>query len=190
MRALPAARPSPPRCFAALALAGCDTAEERAEAHYQRALALLAAGDADRAMVEFRNVFRLDGEQRAARLAYAGAAARRGEIREANGQYLRLVEQDPRNLEGHRALIALALQMQDFATAEEHVAAAYASRPTTPRIRALKADRGLPRPRAPAPRRWRWRARWSPRTPASSPAQMVLIADRLNAGAPKPRRSR
>ena len=48
--------------LALLALAACDTAEERAEAHYQRALALLAAGDDERAMVEFRNVFRLNGE--------------------------------------------------------------------------------------------------------------------------------
>ena len=61
--------------FRPSALSACDTAEERAEAHYQRAMALLAAGDDDRAMVEFRNVFRLNGEHVAARLAYAARAA-------------------------------------------------------------------------------------------------------------------
>ena len=86
-----------------LALAGCDTAEERAEAHYQRGMALLAAGDADRALVEFRNVFKLDGEHIPARLAYAGVERERGETREAIGQYLRVADQDPANLEAQRA---------------------------------------------------------------------------------------
>ena len=53
--------------LAALALAACDTAEERAEQHYQRGMALLQEGDVDRAMIEFRNVFRLNGEHLPAR---------------------------------------------------------------------------------------------------------------------------
>ena len=179
-RCAPSPRSSP-SCRSAFALAGCDTAEERAEAHYQRALALLAAGDADRAMVEFRNVFRLDGEHVAARLAYAAALREQGEIREAYGQYLRVVEQDPKSLDGHRALIALALQVQDFATAAESVAEAYAIAPDDPEIRACKATvdyRSGNTAAAVAMAR-----AWSPRTPAIVPAQMVLIADRLAAGA-------
>ena len=92
--------------LSAFVLSGCDTAEERAEAHYQRALALLADGDADRAKVEFRNVFRLDGAHVAARLAYAAELDREGETREAYGQYLRVVDQDPKNLEAYRARIS------------------------------------------------------------------------------------
>ena len=80
--------------------------------------------------------------------------------------------------------------MQDFAAAEEHADAAYALDPADPAIRALKATvdyrRGGDGPRR---RRWRWPAAWSPRRRTWSPAQMVLIADRLEAGAP-PRRSR
>ncbi|HYH45032.1 MAG TPA: hypothetical protein VEG34_05055, partial [Thermoanaerobaculia bacterium] len=125
--------------FAALGLSACDTAEERAEAHYQRAMTLLAAGDEDRAMVEFRNVFRLNGEHAAARLAYAGELRRQGNVREAYGQYLRLAEQDPKNLDGRRALVALALQVQDYASAAESVAEAYAIAPDDPEIRAFKA---------------------------------------------------
>ena len=55
----------------ALLVAGCDTAEERAEHHYQRGVALLAEGETDRALVEFRNVFRLNGAHVPARLEYA-----------------------------------------------------------------------------------------------------------------------
>jgi len=47
--------------FALLTLAGCDSVEERAEAHFQSGLALIEAGDYDRALVELRNVFQLDG---------------------------------------------------------------------------------------------------------------------------------
>jgi tetratricopeptide (TPR) repeat protein len=166
--------------LSALTLAGCDTAEERAEAHYQRALTLLAAGDADRAKVEFRNVFRLDGEHVAARLAYAAELRREGEIREAYGQYLRVVEQDPQSLEGHRALIAMAMQVQDFATAAESVAAAWAIAPQDPGIRAWKATvdyRAGDTAAAVAMAREVVAA-----DPGLVPAQMVLIADRLAAG--------
>ena len=88
-----------------------------AEAHYQRALALLAEGDTARAALEFRNVFRLDEAHAAARLAYAGLLRDRGETGEALSQLLRLVEQDPKNLEGQRTLAALALEAGDFDTA-------------------------------------------------------------------------
>ena len=76
-----------------LVLVACEPAEKRAEAHYQRALALLAEGDSARAAVEFRNVFRLDGDHTAARLAYARLLVRDGDREKAMGQYLRLAEQ-------------------------------------------------------------------------------------------------
>ena len=49
---------------AALTVSACDSAKDRAENHYQSGLELLAAGDVDRALVEFRNVFKLDGLHR------------------------------------------------------------------------------------------------------------------------------
>ena len=56
---------------AALCLLGaCDSAEERAEAHYQSALSLMAEGDTDRALVELRNVFDLNGFHKEARKLY------------------------------------------------------------------------------------------------------------------------
>jgi Tfp pilus assembly protein PilF len=76
----------------ALALAACDTAAERAERHYQRALELIAAGDPDRASIELRNVFRLNDRHGPARLAYAGILRDRGAPREAMDQLLVLVE--------------------------------------------------------------------------------------------------
>lgn len=105
-------------------LAACDTAEERAEEHYQKGLELLEAGDVDRALVEFRNVFQLNGFHRDARYTYAQTVEERGNISEAYGQYLRLVEQYPEDLEGRRALARLALQTGNWDEVDRHVVAA------------------------------------------------------------------
>ena len=167
-----------------LALAACDSAEERAEAHYQNGMKLLAAGDADRALVEFRNVFRLNRDHVPARLAYAKVQRGRGEIRDAMGQYLLVADQDPGNLEAQRAATEIALQTQDFATAEEHAAEAFVQAPQDPQVRALKAtvDFRHPETRGEALEMARGVVAEDPSIVA---AQMVLIADRLNAGAPQ-----
>ncbi len=105
---------------AALMLAACDSAEERAEAYYQSGLALLAAGDEDRAMIEFRNVFNLNGFHKEARAAYAGLLVKRGQITEAYGQYLRLIEQYPDTPEARRDLAQIAILRGDWDEAERH----------------------------------------------------------------------
>ena len=167
----------------ALALAACDTAAERAETHYQRALALIAEGDPDRAAVELRNVFRLNPEHAAARLAYADVLRGRGELREAFGQLQRAVEADPRSLPARRGLAELALEAQDFEAAAEHVAAAYALDPADPQIRALKAAVEFRDPATRAAAVAAARAVVA-EAPGIVPAQMVLVAERLAAGAP------
>ncbi|MGI3212168.1 tetratricopeptide repeat protein [Roseovarius tibetensis] len=129
--------------FLALATAGllsfCDTAEERAEQHYQSGLELLEEGDVDRALVEFRNVFQLDGQHREARLRYAEAVRERGNIREAYSQYGRLVEQYPDSLPGQRAMAELALRVNDWDSARRHGAAAAELAPDDPVVRAVNA---------------------------------------------------
>jgi tetratricopeptide (TPR) repeat protein len=114
--------------FLALITAGslsfCDNAEERADKHFQSGLELLEEGDVDRALVEFRNVFQLDGQHREARLKYAEAERNRGNIREAYAQYLRLVEQYPDSLPGQRALAELAFQNSNWDAARKHGKAA------------------------------------------------------------------
>ena len=161
----------------ALALAACDTAAERAETHYRRALELIAEGDPDRAAVELRNVFRLNAEHAAARLAYAGILRDRGEPGEAFGQLVRAVEADPRSVAARRGLAELALEAQDFEAAAEHVRAAHALAPADPAVRALKAAVEFrdPATRAAAVAAARAVVAEDPRI---VPAQMVLIAER------------
>ena len=54
-------------------LAASDSAQERAQKHFEKGMVLLGEGDFDRAFIEFRNVFKLNGTHKDARLAYAQA---------------------------------------------------------------------------------------------------------------------
>ncbi|MFK7751199.1 MAG: tetratricopeptide repeat protein [Sedimentitalea sp.] len=105
-------------------LAACDTAEERAEKHYQTGLALIEEGDFERGLVELRNVFKLNGQHQGARLTYARVQRDRGFNQQAYSQYLRLVEQYPNNLEGRQALAEMALVSRDWEEVERHAAKA------------------------------------------------------------------
>ncbi len=120
-----------------LILGQCDTGEERAEGHYQSALELIEAGDVDRAMVEFRNVFRLNGNHRDARAVYARLLRERGDTATAYGQYLRLVEQYPEDVEGRIALAEMATASADWEEAERHATVARRLAPEDPVVRAV-----------------------------------------------------
>lgn len=101
-------------------LSGCESAEERAEKHYQVALEHIETGDFQRAKVEFKNVFKLNGQHKEARLTYARMQREQGALQEAYSQYLRLVEQYPNNLEGQSALAEMAISMRNWEEVERH----------------------------------------------------------------------
>ena len=119
-------------------LAACETAEERAQGHFEKGNALLQEGDIERALVEFRNVFKLDGFHKEARIAYAKVEEDRGNARAAYGQYLRLVEQYPESLEGRRALARLASNMNNWEEVARHVKIAEELAPKDPIVLAVR----------------------------------------------------
>lgn len=106
--------------LALLALAGCQSSEERAEGHYQSALALLEEGDLDRATVEFRNVFDLNGLHVDARRAFANALREGGDFDQSFGQYLRLAEQLPNDAEARLSLAEMAIEVQNWGQVRLH----------------------------------------------------------------------
>ncbi|MGJ8582984.1 MAG: tetratricopeptide repeat protein [Marinosulfonomonas sp.] len=119
-------------------LSACDSAEERAEKHFQSALTLLQEGDEERAIVEFRNVFKLNGLHKEARTEYANLQRRRGNLGEAIGQYLRLVEQYPDDLEGNRALAEMYAEIGKWDDMDRYVNAVLEIEPSDTGIRALQ----------------------------------------------------
>ncbi len=139
-RAVPASRSrlraSALAVAAALALAACDSPEERAEGHFREALAFIQAGDTTRAELELRNVFDLDGLHRDARATYAALRRADGDVTESYGQYLRLVEQYPDDVEGLRALALMATDRRDWEQVRRHGTAGIALAPDDPGLRA------------------------------------------------------
>jgi tetratricopeptide (TPR) repeat protein len=122
----------------ALMLAACDSAEERAEKHYQTALELLAQGDEERAALELRNVFQLNGFHKEARETYATLLIRQGKQTEAYGQYLRLIEQYPDTVHARRDLAQMALLRNDWQEVERHGSEALRLAPEDPTARAIR----------------------------------------------------
>ncbi len=109
---------------AVLALAGCESSEERAERHFQAALALLETGDTERALVELRNVIKFDNDHDEGRLVFARVLAEQGDMEQAISQYLRVAEQQPDLLEARVAVTRMALQQNAWEQAERHGRAA------------------------------------------------------------------
>lgn len=120
-----------------LGLSACDSSETRAEKHFQTALAYIDSGDIDRAIIEFRNVFKLDGRHKEARETYAKLQRDRGYMEESYSQYLRLVEQYPDDLEGRLALAEMALETGNGDEFQRHAAAAAALGPKDRRVQAV-----------------------------------------------------
>lgn len=121
----------------ALFLSACESAEEKAEGYYQSALALMAEGDEERAMIELRNVFEFDGFHKDARQLYADTLRDRGEIEQAYRQYLLLIEQYPDTPEVRMTLAELAAGFNDFEEAQRHGRAALELVPDDPRAQAI-----------------------------------------------------
>ena len=120
-----------------LVLAACESAEDKAEGYYQSALALMEEGDVDRALIELRNVFEYDGFHQEARLLYADTLYERGQFAEANGQYLRLIEQYPEMGDVRIRLAESAINRNDWDEADRHGTEAIRLLPDDTQARAI-----------------------------------------------------
>lgn len=122
-----------------IVLAACESSEDRAEKYYQSALALIAEGDNDRAIVELRNVFTLDGNHLEARHKIAELILNhQGNRQGAYSQYLRIVEQFPDDLEARIALARLAFQTGNWDELNRHGTQAVELSPEDPAVVIIK----------------------------------------------------
>lgn len=122
---------------ATLLLAACDSAEERAESHYQDARTLVAEGDTDRAVVELRNVFRLNSNHTDARLMMAELLMERGDRSGAYRQYLHLAELDPDDLPTRIILSEMAFLGSNWDEVERHGTRIEELAPENPQVQAI-----------------------------------------------------
>lgn len=123
----------------AFSVSACDSAEDRAANHHRRGEALLEAGDATRAVLEFRNALRLDERHVPSRLAIARIYEAQGEMRAAAANYRIVTEIDRTNPEAPLQLGMLMLAggaLEDAAALSE---TALALVPENPDAMALRA---------------------------------------------------
>ena len=126
--------------FAALLLlAACQSAEERAEAHYQNALGFLAEDDFERARIEFQNVFEDDPRRLDARLAFGRMLLDVGRPGDAYGQFVAAAEQHPDDLEARTELAILAMTLGNWEDARRHGDRAVELAPDRPDVRMIEA---------------------------------------------------
>ena len=105
-------------------LAACETTEEKAEQRYQEAMELHQSGEDERAVVALKNVFKLDGEHRDARMLYASIKRDQGDLQEAYRHYLLVSEQYPDDLDSRVQLARMAVEMGGWDRAVDHLTAA------------------------------------------------------------------
>lgn len=116
-----------------LILSACDSVEERAEAYFESAQELISAGDADRAIIELRNVFQLVPNHIGARQTLARLQIEQGNRSGAYRNYLRLVEQVPDDIEVRTTLAELAFEWRNWEEFVRHGERAVTLAPETPR---------------------------------------------------------
>lgn len=122
-----------------LALTGCKSAKERAAEHLASAQKLMQNGDDARAIVELRNVFKLDKQNVQARIVYAKLLETRKDYRGAYAQYMRVIEQDPKDLPAIKAAARLAAQLSSWKEAASQVATGLELAPNDPELLIVKA---------------------------------------------------
>ena len=120
-------------------LMGCDSAEEQAQKHLEKAIELAEAGDVARARVELRNAVSKDESLIEAHLMLAQLFIEEDATPAAFAAYRRVFEMRPDHLEAARNLAQIALDAQAFEDAEKYAAAAVKLAPEDPEIAAVKA---------------------------------------------------
>ena len=117
----------------------CDDAESRAEKHYQSGVELLAAGDVDRAVVEFRNVFKLNPNHADARIAFGRLYASEGNYPAAMREILVASEVRPEDADLHLEAASLALETGKWDVAQRQVDLASKTSPDAPLTHTVQA---------------------------------------------------
>ena len=124
---------------AALTLSACENSEARAERHFNSGMALLEAGETSQALLEFRNVLRLQPTNIEARMQIARVYRGREQFGEAFREFTQVVERDPDNFEARLALAEIALMASDWAAVERHGRAAQRLQPDDQRVALIVA---------------------------------------------------
>jgi len=122
-----------------LLVAGCDSAEERAQDHLSQGHALLADGDPVKAALEFRNAAQLDATLADPHLQLGLILLGRGDFALAAGHFRRATELDPEMIEAHVKFGEILLAANELEEARKAAVAAHDLAPEDPSVLVLRA---------------------------------------------------
>jgi predicted Zn-dependent protease len=117
------------------ALAACQSAEERAEEHYENAVELSQAGDSDRAIVELRNTLELNPQHIEARRLFAQTQLQSGDLGGALRNYTFIAESLPRDVSSRVQLARLTSELRRWDDFSRFVIRANEVAPDDPDVR-------------------------------------------------------
>lgn len=124
-----------------LTVAGCKSDTEKADEFFQSGMELLEAGDADRAIVQFRNVFQFEVNHRATRMTLGNIYLDQNSRAAAYGQFLHVAEHNPDDFEARRNLAELAFSTSNWDEFARHGEAVVQMKPDETRVQII--DVGL-----------------------------------------------
>lgn len=113
----------------AMLLIGCSGKAERIAAHLKRGEEYYQASDAEKALLEVRNVLQMDPKNEAALYLAGQVEESRGEFQRAYGNYSKALDIDPRDANAQAALARLYFSVGDLVKAQSTVDAALSKSP-------------------------------------------------------------
>lgn len=122
-----------------LTLSGCDSPEERLERHFLRGTELADAGEHLKAILEFRNVLKIDPDHVPSLFGIALALRETGDLPAAVAHLTRVIEADRDHLGARVNLAQVLLIAGDVGAARLHAHAAYDRAPQNPDVLAIRA---------------------------------------------------
>lgn len=141
------------RRFAALAVlvavAGCDSPEDRAAEHYARGISLIEAGTPEKAMLEFRNALELNEKHAPSHFALGEMLERRGKFQLAVARYEMVVELDPTHTDARVRAARIFLLSNELDQAARQIDAALTLAGGNARVHILNGALALKRDELP-----------------------------------------
>lgn len=126
-------------------ISGCDSAEEKAETYYKRGMATMAAGELDKAAVDFRSALKLKDNYTDALLGLAKVEEQRRNFDAAARIYLSVAGRDPRHLDSRVELAQLLLASRQVDAASTYAEESHRLAPADPRVLVIRAGVALSR---------------------------------------------
>ena len=125
--------------FSLAVFSGCDSPEERAQAHYERGVELVAQGEPEKASLEFRNALKLKEDLVPALMSLGRLERQKNRFQQAARIFASAAERLPEHVEARVELARILLLAGQLDEAHKYADQAYVLASTNTEVLVLKA---------------------------------------------------